>query len=80
MSAVRQRRCNVALLGMLALLAGCGANGPPPGPPPANPDCSFRSGTSCWRLRPTLPSRSAQPADSEPPSRPPPAVLATRTF
>lgn len=77
---MRRSARNVGLLGFLTLLAGCGANGPPPGPPPASPDCSFRSATSCWRLGPRLPSRSVQPADSEPPSLPRPAVLATGTF
>jgi len=81
MSAVWSRSLRkLGLLGTLALLAACGANGPPPGPPPASPDCSFRSATSCWKLGPSLPSRSLQPADSEPPSPPRPAVLATGTF
>jgi hypothetical protein len=64
--------------GVLTLLAGCAAKGPPPVPALISPDCSFRSGTSCWKLGPRLPFRSVQPADSDPPGPPRPAVLVSR--
>jgi hypothetical protein len=68
----------IGLVGLLVQVAGCGVNGRPPSPPPENPDCSFRSGTSCYGLVPRFPPRSAQPADSELPTSPRPAVLVTR--
>jgi hypothetical protein len=66
------------LVACLVLVAACGVKGPPPSPPPENPDCSFRSGTSCWGLVPRFPPRSVQPADSGSLSAPRPAVLVTR--
>jgi hypothetical protein len=43
------------------------------------PDCSFRSPTSCWTMAARLPSRRAEASDSQPGEllRPSPAVLAS---
>jgi hypothetical protein len=53
----------------LGLLSGCAtaarmastAQHPHP-----EPDCSFRSATSCWTLGTRFPARSVEPADTEP--------------
>lgn len=60
---------------VVAVLAGCS---PPPGTttvrPQPEPDCSFRSATTCWTLATRFPKHRAQAPDSVPGellSRPP---------
>lgn len=63
------------------LLCGCAAGTRSSvAPARADPDCSFRSPTSCWTLAARFPSRRAETTDSQPGElvRPSRAVLASR--
>jgi hypothetical protein len=62
------------------LLFGCGvASQSSSRTPPPEPDCSFRSGGTCWTLAARFPEPRAQAPDSLPidPLGEPPTVLAT---
>ena len=66
---------------MLGLLCGCATMAkvaPMVQLPAAEPDCSFRAGTSCWTLAVRFPASGSEPTDSQPiPVLNLPAVLAT---
>lgn len=72
----------VGLSGVM-LLSGCAAAGrPAPAPRDVEPDCSFRSATTCWTVEGRFPPRRPA-ADAPPPGgvfdRPPAAIAATAT-
>ena len=52
---------------MVGVLSGCAATAPLATPArPPEPACSFRSATSCYRIKMRLPPRPPEPTDSQP--------------
>lgn len=71
----------VPMILLLGLLGGCATIGQVASPAhAAEPDCSFRSASSCWTLAARFPPRRVEPTDSQPERilSPRPAVLASK--
>jgi hypothetical protein len=67
----------IATIAGTGLLSGCAAASPTAGGSAPEPDCSFRSVTTCWTLAGRFPFRQAPARAPEELRAPPPPVLAS---
>jgi hypothetical protein len=64
---VLRMTASLALSLLLGLLSGCARTARLSAPAQAaEPDCSFRTATSCWTLAARFPTKRAEPSDSQP--------------